>query len=92
MISTPTLTVTKMVHSWSKWGGSRIRSIYADFFEPGVWFCQECGEKQSVDMPSWLIPLDYEGLDYLRVCALCKNKMVVKRLIVAIDVLDAKNS
>lgn len=76
-----------MIRSWSKWGGARTRSLYAVEFKYTSWYCQECGEEQAIELPGYLVPLDNEGSDYIKVCALCKNKMVVNQFLTGFELL-----
>jgi len=69
--SLPTLSITKMMYGWTKWGGGRMGMSKEETDE---WYCQCCGEKQTKILPSYMIPLDDSRRDWMRVCANCKAK------------------
>lgn len=62
--------------SWSKWGGARQGEIREELPE---WMCQVCGKKQLKVFPEYLIPLDDETLEYLRICTECQFRSVVSK-------------
>lgn len=87
MESLPTLTKTKLRFTWSKWGGTKPRTDYSTK-DLNEWFCQSCGETQSWEMDSYLIPIDETGLEFVRICAKCKNKMVLRRFVYSFQLIE----
>ena len=71
------LTITKKMYGWSKWGGPREGMYKEDLDE---WFCQGCGEKQIRVLPSYMFPTDESGREFVRVCTLCKAKSLLKHI------------
>lgn len=71
MNSLPTLSITNMMYGWTKWGGGRMGMAKEELDE---WYCQVCREKQTRDLPSYMIPLDADRRDWARVCSFCKAK------------------
>jgi len=61
--------ITKRMYGWTKWGGRRFAAVQQALPE---WACQACGEKQTRNLPAYLIPLDSDQREYVRVCAKCK--------------------
>jgi len=59
--------------AWSKWGGSRQCLVKEELSK---WSCQNCGEEQPQELPSYTI--EFEQGEYLRVCSKCKNLMVIE--------------
>ncbi len=50
---------------WTKWCGQNndLHPITQE------WFCQACNEKQSIELPSYLIRI--ENQEYARICSVC---------------------
>jgi len=68
------LSITMKMFSWTKWGGGDHSLITHTDKEEEEWYCQVCGEEQNKVLPSYMIPVDYDQRDYVRVCASCKAK------------------
>lgn len=64
------MNLTKKMYGWSKYGGGTHGALIEDGDE---WTCQSCGDVQSKELPSYLVPLDESDRDFMRVCADCKN-------------------
>jgi hypothetical protein len=71
------LTITRKMYGWTKWGGAREGLVKEELDE---WYCQACGEKQIKVLPSYMFPTNGTGRDFVRVCTLCKAKSVLKHL------------
>ena len=69
--SLPSLSITRKMYGWTKWGGPTNGLVKEELDE---WYCQTCGEKQLKTLPSYMIPLDMAQRDYVRVCSSCKAK------------------
>jgi len=55
----------KGIRGWTRWGGAN-NSLYTITPE---WYCQACQEKQTLDLPSYLIRI--ENQEYARICSVC---------------------
>ena len=70
MISTlPSVSITKKMYGWSKWGGAAEGLVKEESSE---WYCQICGQKQMKILPSYMFPFDVDQRDFCRVCSECK--------------------
>ena len=67
--------VDRMVNGWTKWGGGN-RGILKD--NNPTWACQSCGVEQMHEYPTFIV--DFPDVPVMRICAHCKNKMVVERI------------
>ena len=65
------------MYGWTKWGGAREGLVKEDL---DVWYCQTCGEKQIKCLPSYMLPTDDTGREYIRICTICKAKSLLKHL------------
>jgi len=59
-------TISRKCYGWSKWGGAREGLVKETLQE---WYCQACGEKQTIDLPAFM----YEIVDneFVRLCSRC---------------------
>jgi hypothetical protein len=64
--------------NWSKWGGGRMGLV--SLFSYGEWWCQSCGEEQTKNCPSYMIPLDIMNRDFVKICSRCKNRYLIRKL------------
>lgn len=64
----------KYAASWSKWGGPREGYQKEELPQ---WVCQACGKDQLRVFPEYLLLLDDETREYLRICTECKFRSVV---------------
>lgn len=71
------VSYTKKMYGWSKWGGRTMGLIVDEIDE---WSCQSCGLPQTKTLPSYMFPLDPAKRDYCRVCSVCKNMAVLKKI------------
>lgn len=71
------ITHTKKMYGWSKWGGPNMGLLIEDLEE---WACQACGSLQSKGLPSYMIPIDILLRDYCRVCSVCKNLALARKI------------
>ena len=63
--------------NWSKWGGGRMN--FVSLFSYTEWFCQSCGDRQTRNLPSYMIPIDILNRDFAKVCSECKWKFIKKK-------------
>ena len=68
-----TISVTKKMYGWSKYGGVMDGIVKEELPE---WFCQFCGGKQVKGLPCYMIAVDEWQREYLRACSVCKNAAV----------------
>lgn len=75
------LAVTMKLYGWSKWGGARnsISTLLVD----EDWYCQVCGEQETKDLPAYFVPYDDTQRDFIKVCSVCRNKSLKKKLTLA---------
>lgn len=73
-----TLTITKIMYGWSKWGGAN--NGVATLMGNDEWYCQACQQQQTKNLPSYMFPLDAFNRDYAKICARCKNVSVKKQI------------
>ena len=79
-----TITITKMMYGWSKWGGATNGLAKETLDE---WYCQSCGKKQTKTLPSYMVPLDGSNRDFFRVCSECKAKAVKNHVSFVFDLI-----
>ena len=72
-----TVSITHKMYGWTKWGGARSGLVKEEL---DVWYCQCCGEKQVLVLPSYMFQVDDLGREYVRVCTLCKAKSIIEKL------------
>lgn len=75
--SFPSISITKMMYGWTKWGGGTYGIAKEDLPE---WFCQICGDKQIRALPSYMFPIDISLRDFVRVCTGCKATAKINKL------------
>lgn len=85
MNSFPSLSITKMMYGWSKWGGATHGLAKESLDE---WYCQVCGEKQTKMLPSYMFPYDSFGRDFVRICARCKAKAKLKDICYVFELIN----
>lgn len=71
-----TVSITKQMYGWSKYGGPR----YGILKESKDWFCQACGKKQVKEMAQYMLPIDGFHRDFVRICGICKHTQHKRRL------------
>jgi len=69
---------------WSKYGGGR----QIEDTQNNAWVCQSCKEEQWPILPSYRMLFDNDTNETVRVCSLCKNKSVVTKTIIFVDLID----
>jgi len=69
---------------WSKWGGGRINLIKE---HTDIWYCQACGEEQTIDCPAFMFPF---GENWLRICSDCESKVVHVKIIHFEDLKESR--
>lgn len=72
------LSITMKMFGWSKWGGAN-QGLFT-LLPSEVWYCQCCGEKQTRNLPSYMIPMDSFNRDFVKVCTKCKYKSIIKKI------------
>lgn len=71
------ISITRKMYGWTKWGGAREGLVKEDLEE---WYCQCCGEKQIKVLPSYMFPVDEFERDFIRICTVCKARSIAKKL------------
>lgn len=66
LASFASISLTKQMYGWSKWGGARKGIVKEDL---DTWYCQCCKEEQTKGLPAYMY--DYGDGDYLRICSKC---------------------
>lgn len=64
------IVITQKMYGWSKHGGVRHGLVKEEL---DVWACQICAERQTRDMPSYMISMDEDQREFIRVCSKCKH-------------------
>lgn len=64
----------KNIRGWTKWAGAN-NGLYSITDE---WFCQACTEKQTSELPSYLIKI--KDKEYARICSVCVNIAIHKKI------------
>lgn len=72
------------MYGWSKWGGATMGLAKEEL---PTWYCQVCGDEQILQLPSYMIPMDYSQRDFIRVCASCKAKAVRRRVTLSYELI-----
>ena len=57
---------------WSKWSWGGFGILKEELDE---WYCQVCGEKQVKEFPSYMVSVDKNGREFVRICCLCRVKI-----------------
>jgi len=70
LTSLASLSITKQMYGWSKWGGPR-KGIVKETLD--TWYCQVCGEEQTKDLPAYMFHIG--DRDYIRLCSKCWAKV-----------------
>ena len=73
-----TISITKKMFGWSKWGG-KTQGLFT-LLPADEWFCQNCGLKQTRNLPSYMIPMNDSNRDFAKVCCKCKNEFILRKL------------
>jgi len=72
------VSLTGKMFGWSKWGGAN-RGVFT-LLPSDEWWCQACGQKQTRNMPAYMIPMDLFNRDFVKVCTLCRYKIIIKKI------------
>jgi len=72
---------------WTKWGGGTGISTV---LENNEWICQSCGDRQILELPTYIMPLDETNSDYLKVCSFCRHRMVTRDFKNVINLINLK--
>ena len=66
--------VSRAMRGWTKWGGARhgFETVTPE------WYCQACTEKQTDQLPSYLIRLDTE--QFARICSKCFHEAILRKI------------
>ena len=70
--------LSQITGNWSKWGGGRISLV--SLVSIGEWYCQNCGRKQTRDLPGYMVPVDHLNRDFAKVCSDCYHQKLIKKL------------
>lgn len=76
--------ITKISHSWSKWGGSRHMVVKENLDK---WSCQACGGEQTNDLPGYRFPIP-DTKEFMRICSKCQFEVNLKKIIRLIDLIN----
>lgn len=77
-----TLVITQKMYGWSKYGGARHGLVKEDL---EVWVCQICSDRQTRDLPSWMISMDEDQREFIRVCSTCKREIIKMQYVEQLD-------
>lgn len=66
--------VEKMTYGWTKWYGANNNL----FVITPEWFCQSCQDKQTDELPSYLIRI--QDQEYARICSICLNIAITSKI------------
>jgi hypothetical protein len=66
--------VQKNIYGWTKWYGAN-NNLFTITQE---WTCQACGEKQTNELPSYLIRI--KDSEYARICSICLHVALEKKI------------
>ena len=72
------LSIKKAIYSWSKYEDNR-NGTYKN--ESDIWYCQACRIEMPKSIPSYLIPLDELGRDFVRVCPKCQHISFSRKIV-----------
>ena len=70
LASFASISITKQMYGWSKYGGAR-KGIVKESLD--TWYCQCCGEEQTIGLPAYMQHLG--DRDYIRLCSKCWSKI-----------------
>jgi hypothetical protein len=59
---------------WTKWGGEN-NDLHPISLE---WYCQACTEKQTIELPSYLIRIEKQ--EYARICSVCLHVALDRKI------------
>lgn len=83
------LSITKQMFGWSKWGGA-TQGLFT-LLPADEWFCQCCGQKQTRNLPSYMIPLDKSRRNFVKVCSICRYRFLINKLRIFFDLKTPKS-
>lgn len=67
----------KEKYGWSKYGRMKVvEPVETD----GKWTCQTCGEQQPDSCPHYILPMDENRFEFLRICSVCKHIQLENKL------------
>lgn len=66
--------IQKNIYGWTKWYGANNNL----FVITPEWTCQACGEKQTIELPSYLIRI--KNQEYARICSICLHVALEKKI------------
>ena len=72
------VSITGKMFGWSKWGGAN-QGLFT-LLPADEWWCQCCGDKQTKNMPSYMVPFDFFNRDFAKVCATCRHRFLLEKL------------
>lgn len=67
-------SVQKNIYGWTKWYGANNNL----FVLTTEWYCQACNEKQTNELPSYLIRI--ENQEYGRICSVCLHTALQRHI------------
>jgi len=67
-------SVQKNIYGWTKWYGANNNL----FIITPEWYCQACQNKQTQELPSYLIRI--QAQEYARICSICLNIALEKKI------------
>lgn len=73
------VVITQSMYGWSKHGGARHGLVKENL---DVWVCQICSQPQTRDMASYMISMDEDQREFIRVCSACKHEIVQSDMII----------
>jgi hypothetical protein len=76
--------ISQAMKGWTKWGGPR--QGYSSEEENNEWYCQSCKEKQTDELPAYLISVDRK--DWARICSVCFYESLINDINNIFDLID----
>lgn len=76
-VSITQIQLNKAKRSWSKYGGAK-HGLERE--QQSEWTCQTCGTTHDVEMPAFMIPMDSNRTEFLKICGICMNIWINNKL------------